>query len=243
MLILFPHSNSFLRFILRSLVQLVYLMPKSPAFPEPETQPYVGGILGTNVLCMILHAYFARPEAGEATRGYLHGGLLLDFVGQKGPSSKLHLVLLDTLIVLLQLTALAATIKRKTLAKAIKRDRSPQPDPSETPGDSVNEQSTDQDHDAEERGEQRQPLLDSNSLTPDLSGGDNVFPVAASDREWDMLDRHASGQSIIADLLIADTVRQQHEAYQAYRTSSTASSVGDRVRLNLGYNLNLPFRS
>jgi hypothetical protein len=242
MLIILVRSNSFLRFILRSLVQLVYLMPKSPAFPEPETQPYVGGILGTNVLCMILHAYFARPEAGEATRGYLHGGLLLDFVGQKGPSSKLHLILLDTLIVLLQLTALAATIRRKTLAKALKRSRSPQPDPSETTEDSVNERPTDQDHDAEERGEQRRPLLESQPLRPDLSGGGNIFPDPASNREWDLLDRHASGQSIIADLLIADTVRQQHDAYQAYRTASTGSSVGDRVRLNLGYNLNLPFR-
>jgi hypothetical protein len=232
-------SNSFLRFILRSLVQLVYLMPKSPAFPEPETQPYVGGILGTNILCIILHAYFARPEAGEATRGYLHGGLLLDFIGQKGPSSKLHLVLLDTTIMLLQLTALAATIRRKAWAKEQKRNRSAPPDASANAGVSVGLQPPSQDHDAEERGEFRQPLLESDAPSSPLQVEEDVPPSSASDREWELLDWYASGQSTIAELLVADTVRQQHNAYQTYRASSASSHVGDRLRSSLRY----PFRS
>jgi hypothetical protein len=210
-------------------------MPKSPGFPEPESQPYVGGIVGTNVICMILHMYFAPPEAGEGTRGYLHGGLLLDFVGQKGPSSKLHLVLLDLMILFLQLTTLAATLRRKSLAKAQKGSQSvPPPETSTTT-------SADQDHDAEERGEHRALLSD--ALESGHSSQETQPSVSTSDRDWDLLDWYASGQSTIAELLVADTVRQQHNAYQAYRNSAPTTSIGERVRINLGYDLNLPFRS
>jgi hypothetical protein len=214
-------------------------MPKSPAFPEPETQPYIGGILGTNILCIIVHIYFARPEAGEATRGYLHGGLLLDFIGQKGPSSKLHLVLLDTMIMLLQLTALAATIRRKAWVKEQKRNRSAPLDQSENARVSAGDQSNPQDHDAEERGEVRRPLLASDAPTSQFSNQEITPSASVSDREWELLDWYASGQSTVAELLVADTVRQQHNAYRAYRASSTSTNVGDRLRSSLRY----PFRS
>jgi hypothetical protein len=110
------NSNSFLRFALRSMVQAVYLMPKPIEFPEQNLpQPYIGGVLGVNIICMLFHLFSRAPEAGEATRGYLHGSLLLDFIGQHGPSSKLRLLLLDMVILLLQFLALAVISERKEL--------------------------------------------------------------------------------------------------------------------------------
>lgn len=62
--------------------------------------------------------YLSAPQAGEATRGYLHGGLAMDFIGQKGPSSKLHLVLLDFLVLGLQLVNLGILLVRHKAKEA-----------------------------------------------------------------------------------------------------------------------------
>lgn len=113
------YSCSFLRFALRAFIQFVLLTPKPAIFPDtPQSRP-IGMVIGTNILCFILHAIFSRPEAGEATRGYLHGGLAMDLIGQKGPSSKLRLLLLDVLVLGLQLINLAVLLlKRRASAAA-----------------------------------------------------------------------------------------------------------------------------
>ncbi|KAI9795818.1 MAG: hypothetical protein M1835_005140 [Candelina submexicana] len=113
---LFYMDCSTFRFLLRALVQFFYLTPKPPLFPEPpKSRPYVGVILGTNTLCALLHFIYARPEAGESVRGYLHGGLMIDFVGQKGPVSKFWLLLLDLLTLTIQLLMLAAHIEHQRI--------------------------------------------------------------------------------------------------------------------------------
>ncbi|MBE7180933.1 MAG: DSC4 family protein, partial [Terriglobus roseus] len=107
-------------------MQLYYLTPKPPMLPTPPSgkdKPYIGAIIGTNLLCLILHLYLAQPAAGEATRGYLHGGLLIDFVGQKGPSSRWLLAALDVAIALLQLVMLAAVVEERELLQHQKRKR------------------------------------------------------------------------------------------------------------------------
>jgi len=227
-------------------------MPKSPPFPEaPPNQPYIGGIVGTNVLCMFLHLYFARPEAGEAQRGYLHGGLLLDFIGQQGPSSKLHLFLLDLAILFLQLTSLAVVIKRKDLDRLQKSPRTASASlsaPTEPPD---TEQEPSQDQDAEERGERRQPSILVEALALEegigtLEEQSQRRGSASANFQYALSDLVASGQAMIAELYIADTVRQQHNAYQNYRTTAGATGAGEAVRINFGsrrYELNLPFRS
>lgn len=48
-------------------------------------------------------------------RGYLHGGLLTDFVGQLGPTSKFRLGVMDLGIFLLQLTMLWIVVEKKEL--------------------------------------------------------------------------------------------------------------------------------
>lgn len=91
----------------------------------------------------------ARPEAGEATRGYLHGGLLIDFVGQKGPISKLHLVLLDVATLVLQLLMLAVFVELHKLRVGRLKETASDTAPAE------GNYFTAQDHDAEERGIRR----------------------------------------------------------------------------------------
>ena len=97
-------------------MQLYYLTPKPSFVPEmPKPAPYIGALFGSNILCILLHLIYARPEAGEATRGYLHGGLIIDFVGQQGPVWKLHLVALDLFVIALQTVMLSVHLERQDL--------------------------------------------------------------------------------------------------------------------------------
>lgn len=66
---------------------------------------------------MGLHLLFALPEASETMRGYLHGGVLIDFIGQKAPTSKLGLVLLDCLVLVLQCVMCAAWLEKDRIKK------------------------------------------------------------------------------------------------------------------------------
>jgi hypothetical protein len=242
-------DNSFLRFLLRAVVQIVYLMPKSPPFPEPATpQPVVLAIVSMNSICTILHLYSSRPEAGEATRGYLHGGLLLDFVGQQGPISKSYLLLLDLFIAFLQFLSLAVVVKMKDLEMAKERATSvsqPSAIQSET------EPLATQNHDAEERGERRRGSILEEALAPEESIGlldeqGQRRGSAASFFLYAQSDVIASGQAMIAELYVWDTLRERYNAYNEYSTSTAGSRAGEPVAVNVGrrrYELNLPFRS
>lgn len=100
--------------MLRAITQLYYLTPKAAHQPTiPKSAPCIGAIFGANILCALLHIFLARPEAGEAERGYLHGGLLIDFVGQHGPTSKIRLLAFDVLVLALQLLTLAVHLERQ----------------------------------------------------------------------------------------------------------------------------------
>jgi hypothetical protein len=119
--ILTDPSCNFFRFLVRALFQVMFLTPK-PKFvpPAPKHRPYIGAIFGGNIMCILLHIFTHRPEAGELTRGYLHGGLIIDFIGQQGPVSKLHLVAIDFLVMALQLFMLAVHVEETKLAEILK---------------------------------------------------------------------------------------------------------------------------
>ena len=68
---------------------------------------------------MISHAFFSHPDAGEETRGYLHGGLFIDFIGQKAPVPLLRLLSLDFLIMILDFIMLGLIIERVKTNDAI----------------------------------------------------------------------------------------------------------------------------
>jgi hypothetical protein len=146
-------------------VELIFFTPKAAPFEPTRNQPYVGAILASNLICMIFHASFVRPEAGEETRGYLHGGIFIDFIGQT-PVSVYRLLSFDVLIFLLDFVMLALVIERVK----INGPRTPRPATSTTTADTntstdtvigtetgdaeahTQTQTQAQDHDAEERG-------------------------------------------------------------------------------------------
>jgi hypothetical protein len=208
------------------MVQAVYLMPKPTEFPEQNLpQPYIGGVLGVNIVCMLFHLFNRAPEAGEATRGYLHGSLLLDFVGQHGPSSKLRLLLLDLVILLLQFLALAATSERKEL-------ESKKEGASHT-ASAV--ESHNQDHDAEERGEIRGTTLGTNDIELDNLGDSRTATTMheseppIQNHTFALSDNIASGQAIIGDFYLVDSARSMYRAYEDRRReqSETDAQVAD----------------
>ncbi|KAK8089052.1 hypothetical protein PG997_004013 [Apiospora hydei] len=144
---------SFFRLFLRWLPQWTYLTPKPEniIFLLPNYQ--ASAIVGPNLLCMLLHIVTSLPQASEASRGYLHGGVLVDFVGQRPPTSKFTLLLLDAVLLGLQCVMLAVSMERDKVRKIIKPPRS-RATSGGTAGASTRPASN-QDHDAEERGVHR----------------------------------------------------------------------------------------
>lgn len=190
-----------------------------------KDRPYIGAIFGINILCLILHLYMSRPTAGEATHGYLHGGLLIDFVGQKGPSPRWLLVLLDIGIALLQAVMLAIVVEERELEshrkrKQGRRQRRLSSADVEAPATvtDAEDESPQQDHDAEERGARRsmegEPLLAAKRIT------DVNDPAAATE----LLDRLRSGQAMTAKLYVVDTIRDEWRSYSEARAAATGTS-------------------
>ena len=87
------------------------------------------------------------PSASDEARGYLHGGLFIDFIGQKGPISKFQLIAIDLVVVVFQIIMLGVVLEKERTKRSLPPDN-----PAETPS---SESSPEQDHDAEERGVRR----------------------------------------------------------------------------------------
>ena len=215
--------------MLRCLVQFVLLTPKPPTFVQPpDQQPFVSVVLGANLLCIALHILFIPATGTEATRGYLHGGLAMDFVGQKGPTSRIILVLFDLLVMTLQFVHLTAHITRKRLKDGVAPAAAPQSQQTPAP-------STVQDLDSEERGVrhsaelEQQDDIEMQTLNPSGQRGDTVTATDEDDEsnERDTLlssappsrtdihifDSFHSGQIVLADLNVWKTVKEQYWAY------------------------------
>jgi hypothetical protein len=210
----------------------------------PKHRPYIGAIFGPNVICILLHIFTAQSEAGESMRGYLHGGVIIDLIGQKGPTSKFHLVVLDILVLLLQFFMLAVHVERERLSALVATFSSP----IVTTGQPRVEAVSSQDHDAEERGVARVVVMTSGdiemqSLAPQLDGPSSsannedadadyererllAEPPQRQDTEEDaILDAFWSGTAVVADFHILDTMRQQWRDY-GNATSSALQNVG-----------------
>lgn len=225
------NSCSFLRFLLRAFTQFLYLTPKAPILPDPPVgKAVLGPILGSNLLCLFLHIWLSAPTAGEATRGYLHGGLAMDFIGQQGPTSKLHLVLLDLFLLALQLIMLPASLQRRKVREANADGQGT--GASATTAASTAPASTRQDLDSEERGVRRSQEGEEGIAMQTLnSAGRNddsasVQPVEAEDdaeersallspprpqlaNDTAIIDMFNSGQINLIDLDIWTTINEQ----------------------------------
>lgn len=260
------HSCSFLRFLIRAFVQFMFLTPKPAIFPEPPAdRPYIGAIIGTNLLCLFLHAIYASPAAGEATRGYLHGGLAMDFIGQKGPTSKMHLLLLDLLVVLLQIIHLSAHVTRQRL-KGVSVSVTTSAGREYTPAAAPSTQDLDSEERGVRRSDEQQDIemrtLDSSGVTatslpadePETtSERDNLLTssiTTAPRTDAHIFDAFNSGQIVLADLDIIKTTKEQFWAYQAAPRESLQSSremraniAGQLLRWRFGATVGRPAQS
>lgn len=222
---------SFLRFFLRAFIQLIWLTPKPEILPDmPTNRPYIYPICGSNLICLLAHLWFTAPSAGEATRGYLHGGLLIDWIGQHGQASKPHLILLDFVVFGLQLVMLSATLK---VQKIKKRGQVRTSTADTTQADAEpSSPSAGQDVDSEERGVLRRSSTASNlqDLVPnerDQLLDDEETPSTDSQTIMDTL---SSGQALVAELFVADTVREQFDIAFTGEIPSREALLGSRDR-------------
>ncbi|KAK3372524.1 hypothetical protein B0H63DRAFT_299823 [Podospora didyma] len=142
------------RFLLRLLPHFLFLSPKEGMIPLPAHRPHVFAIFVPNLICILLHSLLSLPHASESTRGYLHGGVIVDFIGQKPPTSRLGPLLIDIVILATQCLMLSVHQDRERLRKVLfpsQETGTATTSPSDE-GGSPGPLAITQDHDAEERG-------------------------------------------------------------------------------------------
>jgi Fungal domain of unknown function (DUF1746) len=224
------HSNSSLLLALRTITQL-YISKNDPSSVLASSlQPYAGWIFGSNLLCTLSHVISPSPIGG----GYLNGHLIIDFIGQTGPTSKLPLLIIDALIFLLQLLLLSVLVKRVSLIKwdvRLQREGDPSgSDPLPT-----------QTHDAEERGILEDDLICLNSISP--------IPLANQhDQLRGQQDRLYSALFFLDTFWLIDFSklrdRKSSTFYSTGASSSLSSFISRDVRQSRPrYALSIPFRS
>lgn len=243
-------SCSLFRFLLRAFVEWFYFTPKPKMFPDPpKNRPYLGAILASNIICIFLHFVSPRPEAGEAARGYLHGGLLIDFVGQEGPISKSRLLFLDFLTLTLQMLVLTAFIERQSLKSSM---TGPTASRDTATGTDADTSAQGQDHDSEERGILRsdpsafeeielQPLHSSAGRTGGEEDGerDELLSepqgVDLQDSTTHPLDAFYTGEHAVTNLDILNAVRTQRQL-SIFSTGSDAGPSAAATAASLASN-------
>lgn len=251
-------SCSILLFAVRAVVELIFFTSKSPALDPTRNQPFVGAIVASNLFCMIFHAFVLHPEAGESSRGYLHGGIFIDFIGQT-PAPIFRLLSFDLFIFLVDFIMLALIVERVKMTSSTSSTTSSNTAANTgTSTDGNTPQPNDQqDHDAEERGVIR--------ATDDAgnASGQSPVPVPGVDIDEDVhdertnlladpgddiasrsehpLDTFASGQAIIVDIRLLHTIRDQWQYSTVQRrpagfvpSPETATFLRQRFGLQVG---------
>ena len=156
-------------------------------------------------------------------RGYIHGALLIDFVGELGPISRFRLVLLDIVVTILQFVILAIILEREGLKKDMEGSLGPAPTTTLEETDLAG-----QDLDAEEQGLHRSAMLagdiELQSLRSstaerrdeDGSGMDALQESVSprSSRSEHPLDTFNSGQHVIVNLHIIETIRISYRRWK-----------------------------
>jgi hypothetical protein len=242
LLALYHLDCSFFWLALKAAVHAVLLTPAPDAQlerPPDEPKPFLPLLLVAFVANFALHLLSAAPRAAEATRDYLHGGLLIDFIGQQGPSPKWKLAGLDVCVLALQLLMVAIHVKRRELKKALAAaSASTDAVPTSDTAPQSASAPRGQDADDEERGQlHRSDTLsdfaadDGDDDDDDGHGhgldddGDQGALLPASDSGYtDALDLLTSGHCVVANVSLVDTLLAEHANYTAFRQSDSAMS-------------------
>jgi hypothetical protein len=162
------------RFLLRAVGQYMYLTPKDEAFPflMPASRVHVLLVVIPNFICIVLHLFTSLPRGPDFHRGYQHGGLIIDFVGQRPPTSRLYYLFADFAILAIQCLMLTVHTQREQLRVLLKTFRPILPDIAEELEATV--RSIQQDLDAEERGVSLLTAETSFTPTADPAAGDGT---------------------------------------------------------------------
>jgi len=229
-LLTFP-SPSLLTLLGRLIPQWIYLTPKSPILPPfpVTTRPYIFLFFALPLFYTVAHLLEDPAVAGEATRFYLHGGIITDFVGQLSPVSKTRLVATDLLFWALQIVLLAVSLERRTLGGGV--------DEVAAAGASLsgrNEEAESwQAQDAAERGERRDTNagdtedIEMQSLRRHQTEGDEAEENLLADGSASFpsdrhpLDNFNSGQHVVANVDILDMVQTQWSQRNTFRTTTS----------------------
>ncbi|KAI1082838.1 DUF1746-domain-containing protein [Whalleya microplaca] len=238
---------SFLRLMMRWVAQTLFVSPKPEDTVLIIPNYHVSAIVGPNVLCMLMHLLSSLPQAGEAARGYLHGGILFDFVGQKPPSSRLTLLVLDLMVFALQCLMMTVNMEKERVRKVVKPPRQ-----LIATVDATGVTTTSQDHDAEERGVLRDaPVLDeTNDIEMQSLLHNEGGESQRSGEEMTGLPRRTSASTGNGLEGLADTLRSGNAVLanfhvpQALRTAwynrgNTPESAAAYAIQNVGYNATL----
>ncbi|TRX90232.1 hypothetical protein FHL15_008960 [Xylaria flabelliformis] len=224
------------------------------AYAELLPNYHISAIVAPNLLCMFLHLISSPLEAGEASRGYLHGGILVDFIGQKAPSTRFTLILLDAAVLAIQCFMVTVNIEKERIRNVIKP---PRVNTSST-GIAIAIPTTTQDHDSEERGVLRDaPEVDDVNETDNVEmrslgnydgdgssdgeivggEGSRLFgrsEVQRTSQSEDLTDVLQSGNAIIGNFHIPQSLRTAWHS-----TGSTPESAAAYALQNVGYNATL----
>lgn len=208
------------RFLLRCAGQYIYLSPKDEAFPfiMPASRMHVLLVVIPNIICMFLHLFTALPVGSEYHRGYQHGGLIIDFIGQKPSRSRIYYLLADLFIMALQCFMLTVHTERERLRIALKTFRPALPEMVQQ----FTNNRTIEDLDAEERGIPREQSglavndnedVEMQPLNPngEVSGDTEVNSREASGDEaprTHLSDIMNSGNAVLGDYHILHTLRR-----------------------------------
>lgn len=189
---------------------------------------------------MLFHYIFALPQAGESTRGYLHGGILIDFVGQRPPTWTLGLLLFDLIIWGIQCLMLAVHEEREVLRKQVNPSLGQAAGAQADPAAAATAETTTQDLDAEERGVLRedadvvetgegiemQPLNGGAASSCEEPRMDEAYPRATAE----LVDVMWSGNAVLANFHVVHSVR---------RVGNDAQSAAAYSLQSLGYTAGL----
>jgi hypothetical protein len=233
-------SCSFFWFAIRALAHGSLLTPVSdPTMQRPpdEPRPFLPVVAGLFAVNFLLHMLYPAPAAGEDTRGYLHGGLMIDFIGQQGPTSKWKLGGLDLCVMVLQLIMVSAHVKRRDLKKQLSQiiareapasaadaATSEATGENTTPPTTISNAARGQDADDEERGVLRRTDTMSD-IGAEPEEEDSLLQSTAETGHADALDLLTSGQCVILSAGVLDTIWHENENYRAFRHTRTESSL------------------
>ncbi|KAI0430626.1 DUF1746-domain-containing protein [Xylaria sp. FL1042] len=250
--ILYYMDCSFIRLFIRWIAQTLFVSPKTEDTVLIVPNYHVSAIVGPNLLCMLLHLISSPLEAGEASRGYLHGGILVDFIGQKAPASRFTLILLDAVVLAIQCFMITVNIEKERIRNVIKPLRV-----NAIPGVSITAPATTQDHDSEERGVSRDaPEMDDVNETDNVEmrplgnhndGGVNDSESAGGEgsrllrqsvvqrigQSEGLVDVLRSGNAVIGNFHIPQSLRN------AWHSRDTPESAAAYALQNVGYNATL----